>query len=720
MATDGEEAVALTAWRDVHGAGGAPLTDHAGVERTDWFVDQRGRAWVPQSWLCSAGNASKYISDKLCKLPNPHVSRSVLVRVSGDGAEPETIVPRDTPAALAIREVVARLRDAVGVRPSDWASRCSAVAALRLLGSREAFVAVVNDAGWGDMLAETRPAPRAAGADPGFFSHHAETLKRALRPVVHAMGVQTHPGRYPKGLKQLMRARLTVGGRHWSKYLTNQRKKSVREAADEGERLGARDQQLMSMMRNWRKWRPRVAAALPSIRRELANVAVDGRPMAEVLGLDDEARLAPELPTLLELLRAAPVILTIRGMAWWKRGKDAEGKNVNNAHLRALVTTRRGGGGARDADPNTYSLVRALWRALPAHREEIDMWDGINHVVTDAQDRRLELEEEAKHLPHPVTWIWYVHQMEEHFWGALARSGRTMSAAETLRIVLCCQLSGAIMSPTRTEEIDMLTMPGQPCEECQAAGCHGNRVMLSGEENRSHLLVSHWKTEGSARRAHRIAIPDSMAALFREWFGWARGYCMSYAGEGRDHGRVLCSTRGARVNPSYTISQAKALLESIDVDVSDWGDLSNVRHVRTVCLRRVAGPEGFPWWINEAHKREQAERGEPETGIQGGMTGSQLLAVYELLVDTGRTSVAQAEQHYTSSVRKHTEMGESLELVRKHFVRDAKEPPVRTDMTTRVGRRYPKTSANAAAKRDRERDQKWEDCERVLSAPSGE
>ena len=669
-------------WSAIEGVPPVAFVDHQGTAHADWLVDDKhGLAWVHQSWLCQRTNAPKYIRSSL-KRPHPTLARVKIVPIT-DREPPVTA--GDCNPRNAILDLIERFKRDVGNAITDWLLRRRAVTAINELPNRDAVMLALAEAGYGDI---GQPAPSdlepLRGQD--FYNIHVAAIQQALRPVADACGTQTPLGRYADCEKETIARSLVVGNQHWSGYLTSLRKKSASPGGD-------RDRNIVALLRRWRLWRPHVVARLPDIQAQLANVFVGRHPLAAVAGLASEADVPPERLSLPELVKAGPLILSIRAMVKWKKSRDGEEKTVDNCHLRAVFTTHRGGAGPREVRPETYSLMYALQRAaLPEAREQLEAYDYINHVLLDGFVKRKEMAPVPKRTPHPLTWIWYCVQLERIFWKAATEKPKSPDAAQALRVAILCQLSGGFISPTRSEEPGSLIMPGRKCiiPGCTAPDCHSNQVVLDPRPDHSHIIESHGKWEPAAKRAHQIAIPEPLAALFRQWFDWGRALCMQ---DVADHGFVLCSSQGSRIDSAYTISQAKRLLEAHRVDTSDWGELANVRDVRTSCLRKTPGPEGLAYWLNEAVKAEQLERNMEDTGLQGNMTDQQLLAVWDLLVRTGRTSGQQTERHYTSSVRSHTEMGELLELVRKHFVENEEEPPYRTDFVHKTGRRFCKSTA---------------------------
>ena len=674
----------LLDWSALPGVPRIPFADYRGQLHEDWFVSALDASvWVPRSWLCKPTNAPKYVSRGL-EAAHPTKPGARIVCLSGA----DVVDNKTSPAARAIRDLARGFKSSLGTAVSDWVLRRRAVEAIRLLPSKEAVAAALQEAGHADLV---KPVADIDASKEDFYNLHVEAVRAALACVVEDIGVQAPLGPYAEHEKRAILSNLVVSGRHWYCFLNNTRKKSVAPG-------GSRDKAIMPLMRRWNMWRPYVIKHLGAIQAALANVYVGGVPLAKVLCVDSADSVPPPNPTLLDLVRGGILILSIRAMAQWKKGggDDCEERNIDNSHLRAIFTTQQGGGGPRERRPDTYSLMYALKRALPQHREELELRDFYNHVVCEGFVKRLELAPVPKRLPHPLTWLWYCVRLEDMFWRELEANGETARAAELLRVTIACQLSGVVVSPTRSEEPASLVMPGRGCKDptCRAPDCHSNQVVLDDRPDYSRIIESHGKWDGSSLHAHEIAIPEKLADLFREWFAWGRSVCMSGA---EDHGFVLCSSTGRALDSAYTICQARRILRDAVVDVSDWGELATVRDVRTSCLQATPGKSGLAFYINEAVRREQLERGQEPTGLQGGMTDAQLMAVWKLLITTGRTSQHQVDHHYNKTTRSHTEMAELLELVRKHFVEGKESPPVRTDFVEKTGRRFPKSSS--AAKR---------------------
>lgn len=664
----------------IGGAEGIGFPAHDGVAKTGWFAsDVDGVVWVPRSWLCAPTNAPKYISTEW-EEKHPMGGNMRIVPVTGE----IDIVTKDTRVANEIRGRIAEFKASLGTTVTSWVMRKRAVEAIRSLPSEEAVRMAIDEAGFTGILGTVCNGARESWDKHEFCVLHVEAIKTALEPVAKRIGTQHPLGRHDKEGRERILNNLVINGKHWSQYLCNIRNKSVTPG-------GTRDAWIISLVRRWNLWRPHVIDSLPEVHTALSNHFVGRLPLAKVLCVDSADSVIPENPSLVDLVRGGAVILSLRAMLKWKKSTSSGEKNVDNSHLRAMFTTEKGGGGDGSANPASYSLMYAVKRAFPSHREMLDALDFYHHVVCEGFPKRLELAPIPKRIPHPLTWMWYCVNLERLFWERFRSEGNSFKSADVLRITIMCQLSGTYISPMRSEEPSLLVMPGRACPfaYCRAPDCHSNRVVLDSRPGYSRIEESHGKWEGSSAHAHEIALPESLANLFREWFGWARGVIVGATEN--DHEFVLCSSTGKKINTAYTILQAKAVLSQAGVDVSDWGELSNVRDVRTACLRKVADETGLAHYINEAVKEEQRERGLPGLGLQD-MTNNQLLSIWDLLIRTGRTSEQQVAKHYTKATRSHTEMAELLELVRKHFVDGLDSPPVRTDFVEKTGRRFPKTS----------------------------
>lgn len=671
-------AMTLLDWSTIDGVGAIPFIDYTGKANYEWFVDtDDGTVWINRSWLCKPTNAPKYI---LSARDQTHPNRSNIRLVPATGCD-VVVKNKSSPLAKEIRSLIADFRSSLGTAVSDWLLRSKVVKSLQMLPSKEAVCAALKEAGYADII---KSAVDIEASKEDFYNLHVSAIKSALLNVVADIGTQAPLGRYTNGEKDIILSNLNVSCRHWHFFLNNRRSKSVKP----GE---SRDKSIMALMRRWNRWRPYVIKHLDSIQEAVANIYVGGTSLAKVMCVDSVESVIPLNPSLLDLVRGGTLILSIRAMVKWKKNVDEE-KNIDNCHLRAMFTTERGGGGDKDRNPGSYSIMYALKRALPEHRKELELRDFYNHVVCEGFVKRLELAPIPKRLPHPLTWLWYCVQLEKLFWKEVDRNGHTFDAAQRLRMTIVCQLSGVVISPTRSEEPASLVMPGVGCKEptCDVSDCHSNQVVLDDRPDYSYIIESHGKWDKSATHAHEIAIPESLAKLFRQWFEWGRSICMADAD---DHGFVMCSSTGKKLDSAYTIYQALRLLKKEGVDVSDWGELATVRDVRTSCLQETPGKSGLAFYINEAVRLEQTERGEPANGLQGGMSDEQLMAVWKLLIQTGRTSQQQVSNHYNKTTMSHTQMAELLELVRKHFVQNETSPPVRTEFVEKTGRRFPKTSA---------------------------